>query len=234
VPDDVKVSEKEGYEVVRCGWCGIMRTTEREDNYETLYTEGTRYHVEEMDKIGRDHYGDRFDHDFDIAWDKRIPALLGQYRIIDVGCANGAFVSAMQQNGFQAEGIELNPTMAETARAVTGCPIHESWALVSGQFDIVTYHDVFEHVVNPRQELQLIRKYLRPNGLLVLDCPDAAEIFGATARASHHEKPQQHLFYYTIDTLSALLISEGFYIGAVERPIVGKIVLYARKENGTT
>lgn len=229
VPVDETVSEKDGHRVVRCHFCGILRTTERAEDYLALYTEGLRYHVEEMDKIGRDHYDARFDHDLNIAWEKRIPKLHGQYRSLDVGCANGGFVHGMHVEGYEAEGVELNPTMAQRAREATGRPIHESWATVSGQFDVVSYHDVFEHIVDPRAELETVREHLRPWGLLILDCPDAAEVFGPDARAPHHEKPAQHLFYYTGDTLRSLLVSHGFVVTDIDRPLVGKIVLYARK-----
>lgn len=229
-PDEV-VSEKDGFQVVRCAMCGILRTSEREENYETLYTEGMRYHVDEMDKIGRQHYDERFEHDFNIAWMKRIPLLLGQLRSLDVGCANGAFVLAMALNGFAAEGLEINPTMADQAAQETQCPIWTSWTQVTAPFDVITYHDVFEHVVTPRAELDRARAMLRPEGLLVLDCPDAVEVFGPSARAPHHEKPDQHLFYYTEDTLRALLVSHRFLVEAVDRPIVGKVVVYARRHD---
>jgi 2-polyprenyl-3-methyl-5-hydroxy-6-metoxy-1,4-benzoquinol methylase len=226
---DAVISEKDGYRVVKCSYCGTIRTEERNEDYETLYTEGTRYHIEEMDKIGRDHYLDRFDHDFDLAWNSRVPILFEHLRSLDVGCANGAFVVAMRASGIVAEGLELNPTMAAYARDTSHCPIHETWDTVQGEFDIVTYHDVFEHVVDPRDELYRVRAHLRSQGLLVLDCPDADEVFGENARTPHHEKPDQHLFYYTEHTLRSLLASSQFIVVNVERPIVGKLVVYARK-----
>lgn len=229
VAGDALVSVKDGFQVVRCVGCGIMRTSRRRSDYERLYTEGERYHREEMDRIGRQHYTDRFDHDYDLALTKRIPEILVELRSLDVGCANGAFVAAMKVLGFSAEGLELNPTMAEYARGETQCLIHESWATVQGWFDLITYHDVFEHIVDPRAELSRVRRHLRPEALLVLDCPDGDTVFGAEAPARHHEKPDQHLFYYTARTLSSLLASHQFVVERVERPIVGKIVVYARK-----
>lgn len=226
---DKQISEKFGYVVVQCYYCGVIRTREREENYTTLYTEGDRYHVQEMNKIGREHYTQRFEHDYEIAWVNRIPLILEKFRTLDVGCANGAFVAAMKVQGFAAEGLELNPSMVEFAREQTDCPIFSSWDEIKGKYDIITYHDVFEHIIDPREELSRIRKHLRPDGLLILDCPDADEVFGPDARATHHEKPDQHLFYYTEHTLRSLLASHAFITVEADRPITGKLVMYARK-----
>lgn len=228
VPDEF-VSEKDGYVAGRCTGCGVIRTLEREEDYESLYTEGLRYHVEEMDKIGRDHYANRLDHDLELALTKRIPLLLGRMRCLDVGCANGAFVLGMKMYGFQAEGLELNPIVAGQAVEETDCPIWTSWDQVTGKFDVISYHDVIEHVVDPNAELARLRDHMRANALLILDCPDADEVFGEGARAGHHQKPDQHLFYYTEATLRALLARHGFLVDYVDRPIVGKLVVYSRK-----
>jgi 2-polyprenyl-3-methyl-5-hydroxy-6-metoxy-1,4-benzoquinol methylase len=220
------LDESEGLPIGGCRACGHIRTLRRARDYESLYVEGERYHVQEMEKIGRDHYTDRFEHDYEVA-QLRIPKLLGRRRSLDVGCANGAFVQAMQERGFRAEGLELNPGMARWAAAKTGAKIHTSWETVVPWFDYVTYHDCLEHVVDVNAELQRVRRHMRPGAMLVVDQPDAAQVFGPGAPASHHKKSRQHLHYFTAEAMSRVLERNGFVVDDVQRPLVGKIVHYA-------
>jgi 2-polyprenyl-3-methyl-5-hydroxy-6-metoxy-1,4-benzoquinol methylase len=102
-----------------------------------------------------------------------------------------------------------------------------SW-LVRGRFDIITYYDVIEHVRGPLSELRRVRRYLRDGGLIVIDTPDADEPrFEELSLEWHHMKPQEHLWFFTERHLRRLARRAGFAIDDVERPIQGKIVLYA-------
>lgn len=221
------VSARDGYTVVQCGNCGLMRTRERDDDYTELYTTAELYHVQEMEKIGREHYADRYDHDLALARDKRLPAYMREFRSLDVGCANGAFVDASRRAEWDAEGLEINAITAARAAARSGCAVHTSWDSVTGAYDLITLHDVFEHFPDPAAELARIRTHLR--GLLVLDCPDGDEVFGVGARAPHHEKGRQHLHYWTATTLPEFITQRGFLVTRVSKPIIGKIVVCARK-----
>jgi 2-polyprenyl-3-methyl-5-hydroxy-6-metoxy-1,4-benzoquinol methylase len=100
---------------------------------------------------------------------------------------------------------------------------------VTGQFDIITYHDVIEHLVDPLDELTRIRRFLRTSGTLVIDTPDADDPrFADLCLSWHHMKPLEHLWFFTERHLRWLTERAGFHVDLVDRPIAGKIVLYAR------
>ena len=84
--------------------CGLVRTCSVPDDYMTLYTSGDRYHG---GRAGHIPYRDRFEHDWSIAA-MRWPRLLSRLRLLDVGCANGAFVRYAAEQGMDAEGLELD------------------------------------------------------------------------------------------------------------------------------
>lgn len=222
------VGAKNGYAVGTCDTCGTTRTLTRAPEYERLYTDGDLYHGDHQRAEGHVPYEDRYEHDFNLAVGARIPKLLLQHRSLDVGCANGAFVAAMRSRGFQAEGLEINPVIAERAAARTRCPIYTSWAQVPRHcYAVVTYHDVFEHVVDPRAELDHVRTAMMFGGLLVVDVPDRDDPRAATMDW-HHWRPEQHLWHWREATLVPLLEGDGWYICDVQRPIPGKLVVYAR------
>jgi 2-polyprenyl-3-methyl-5-hydroxy-6-metoxy-1,4-benzoquinol methylase len=157
---------------------------------------------------------------------------MSQLRLLDVGCANGAFIRYAASQGIIAEGLEPNPDMARWAASASGRPVHISWTTISGQFDIVTYHDVIEHVMNPRTELERVHSFLRGSGLLILDTPDADDPrFEELGLSWHHMKPQEHLWFFTERSLRLLVEETGYEVDRVDRPIRGKVVLYARRDH---
>lgn len=219
------IGAKDARPVGRCLRCALVRTCRVPDDYMTLYTEGDRYH---SGRAGHLPYRDRFEHDQTVAA-MRWPRLLSHLRLLDVGCANGAFVRHSTIQGVSVEGLEPNPGMAKWAEERCGREVHRSWATVQGRFDIITYHDVIEHMRDPLSELRRVRRYLRDEGLLVIDTPDADDPrFEELALEWHHMKPQEHLWFFTERHLRWLARRAGFAIDDVERPIQGKIVMYAR------
>jgi SAM-dependent methyltransferase len=223
------LGSKDGRTVVRCRVCRLVRTLERAADYETLYTEGNRYHVE---RAGHIPYRTRFDHDRAIGV-SRLRKFSGRSRWLDVGCANGGFMAAAKDMGYEVEGLELNPAMAAWAERETGCKVHTSWNQVAERhrYDVVSYHDVFEHVADPRRELTEITAFgLKRGGTLILDVPDIHDTTHPKhGMDSHHIKPLEHLWFYDEGNLKQLLAGFRFStFNGVDRPIPGKLVIYAR------
>jgi len=219
------IGHKDSRPVGRCVRCDLVRTCRVPTDYMTLYTQGDRYH---SGRPGHIPYRDRYDHDKTIAA-LRWPRLLSHVRLLDVGCANGAFVRHAAELGVAAEGLELNPGMAVWAEQRCGRPIHRSWKTVRGRFDVITYHDVIEHVPDPSRELRRVHRFLQASGLIVIDTPDADdERFNERGLEWHHMKPQEHLWFFAERQLRWLVERTGFNVEDVDRPIQGKIVVYAR------
>lgn len=216
---------KDAREVGRCESCGLVQTLNPPDDYSALYTQGDTYHQE---RRGQTPYYERFEHDVAVG-DIRLERHLRSLRWLDVGCANGGFLTSVRERlHAQVEGIEPNPHMAAWARRQTGATVHESWETVSGVFDFISYHDVIEHVPDPVGELTRAGNSLAPRGLLILDTPDA-EHFTPDLMTSHHMKPQEHLWFFREVDLRRVVQCTGLLVESVERPIPGKLVIYARK-----
>ncbi len=217
---------KDGRTVVRCLACGLVRTLERAADYETLYTDGDRYHVE---RPGHIPYRERFDHDRKIGA-MRLAALASRVKWLDVGCANGGFMAAAKEAGYDVSGLELNPAMAAWASRETGCVVYTAWDQIREYYDIISYHDVFEHVADPRGELNVVHMRLNHRGLLIIDVPDITDAAAPRhGMESHHVKPLEHLYFYTERHLGRLL-QPNFEWPQFDRPIPGKLVAYARRK----
>lgn len=135
-------------------------------------------------------------------------------RILDVGCGVGYFLEEAKKRGWEVHGTEYTDKAIAICKA-KGINMQQGKlnpALYQKEmFDIVTSFEVLEHINNPQEEMQNIRKLLRPGGLFYLTTPN----FNAMERYLLKEKYNviqypEHLSYYTKKTLHYLLAGNGF------------------------
>ena len=87
----------------------------------------------------------------------------------------------------------------------------EQLGVLSDLFDVVVMFEVIEHLFDPRLVLEQVQRLLRPGGTLVLSTPN----FNALSRFALGNSwavlsPAEHLYYFTRDSLRALLQAAGF------------------------
>jgi len=135
-------------------------------------------------------------------------------RLLDVGCAGGAFLVAARDYGFNVTGVEPSHWLAESGRTQYGLDIRQG-VLSPGMFpdksfDVITLWDVIEHVSQPTELLGSIYRLLKPDGLLLVNYPD----FGSwMARMLGKRWPfllSVHILYYTRKTMTLQLEKAGF------------------------
>jgi 2-polyprenyl-3-methyl-5-hydroxy-6-metoxy-1,4-benzoquinol methylase len=105
-----------------------------------------------------------------------LPAPRGKARVLDVGCGSGALLARMKALGWEVEGVEIDPTAAEAARA-RGVPVRvgtlEQQAFPDNHFDAVHSAHVLEHVHDPLGLLRESCRILKAGGTLVTITPNA-------------------------------------------------------------
>jgi SAM-dependent methyltransferase len=125
-------------------------------------------------------------------------------RALDLGCGEGALLGLLEQRGFSAWGLELNPVMAAQARgdgyqAVEGSledaapPAGLPWP-----FALVLMNHVIEHLRRPDLALRRIHDWLAPGGSLVLETPMSPDYSNI-----------DHLYYFSAAALERLLRATG-------------------------
>jgi glycosyltransferase involved in cell wall biosynthesis/2-polyprenyl-3-methyl-5-hydroxy-6-metoxy-1,4-benzoquinol methylase len=101
-------------------------------------------------------------------------------RVLETGCANGRFSRVLVEHGCQVVGVEIDPEAA--AQASEACEqvivgnledphIQEQ---IPGQFDVVLFGDVLEHLARPWDVLRAVRSRLGPGGCIVTSIPNVA------------------------------------------------------------
>ena len=108
------------------------------------------------------------------------PAAAAPRRILDIGAADGALLSALGEIWPNSDriGVEPSPVAAAAAqvqhgeRVVTG----DSRTLAPDDlgFDLIVSVNVIEHTPDPHRFVSDARRLLSPDGRLILICPDGA------------------------------------------------------------
>lgn len=144
----------------------------------------------------------------------------GATRVLDVGCAGGAFPKAASDAGFAVIGVEPSKWLSEQGRASYGLDIRTGLLgeqdLPNASFDLITLWDVIEHLTNPTDVIADIHRLLKPDGLLVVNYPD----YGSWARRLLGYKwpffLNVHLIYFTPKTITRFLEDRGFRVMEVK------------------
>jgi methionine biosynthesis protein MetW len=145
-------------------------------------------------------------------------------RVLDVGCADGAFAAEVKQRlACQVVGVEPNPDRAGAA-AERGIDVHRGYLTLDlvkslDPFDVVLFMDVLEHVADPVELLTLARSALRPGGRIIVSVPNVAHwtvraklLFGRFDYRPTGIMDATHLRWFTAKTIAAVISSAGFTV----------------------
>ena len=95
--------------------------------------------------------------------------------LLDVGTSVGRMLTVAKEAGWESEGIELNPIVANFAAQRTDRSVHQmnayKLAATGRRFDAVILTDVLEHIPNPVAILKDLQKLLRPGGWIAVKVP---------------------------------------------------------------
>jgi len=163
-----------------------------------------------------------------LLWKKRL-ALLASHkksgRLLDVGCADGAFLSAAKASGWQCTGTEISDWAVKNIPAKLGIEVKAgdivSADLPAASFDAVTMWHVLEHTQDPLANLKRIRSLLKPDGVFIMAVPNERNMFfralyplarGKFLRYYTPGERELHLFHFTETTLRLMLEKAGFKV----------------------
>ena len=124
--------------------------------------------------------------------------------LLNAGCGTGEYNYYLRGKFRQSYGVDVNEEDIATAQALNqDCDTHftigdiTSLAFADGMFDSIICVDVLEHVENPADVLQELRRVLKPGGELIASVP-------------HRNYP---FFYDPINFLAERCLGKHFPIG---------------------
>lgn len=137
-------------------------------------------------------------------------------RIVDVGCANGVLLGALQELGYRylhgvdpsracVQNVTRNYGVDTSIGSLTNLPLH------AGQFDLVILSHVLEHVRDLQAALQQIRVSLVDQGCLYVEVPDASRYLDFVF-SPFQEFNLEHINHFSMFSLEYLLSLYGFRV----------------------
>lgn len=132
--------------------------------------------------------------------------------ILDVGCGDGSFLSALGVR--PAVGLDRSAAAAAAVHARGfGAVVGDLAAtpMRDGSYSLVTMFHYLEHVPQAAVSLEAVRRLLTPGGRLVVQVPNTASWQALLlGRRWHGYEPPRHLVNYTPQALATTLAKSGF------------------------
>lgn len=147
------------------------------------------------------------------------------HSILECGCSTGFLSRQLAAAGCRVVGIEIDTEAAEKARQFCArvlsldlnCP---DWSnALDERFDLVTYGDVLEHLLEPQAVLRETRNVLAPGGRVLISLPNIAYwtmrvklLMGKFEYESMGLLDYTHLRFFTFQTARKMIEQAGYRI----------------------
>lgn len=138
-------------------------------------------------------------------------------RILDIGCGNGRnFLYPLAEIGFKNV-LGADPYLKEAIRYPNGLKILKAgMGELDPGWDIITYHHVFEHLVNPISELEKIHTMLDQTGVCILRIPTVSSFAWQHYRGDWVQlDAPRHLYLHSVKSIKILASKTGFKLDKV-------------------
>jgi SAM-dependent methyltransferase len=216
--------ECEGFSFVKCKHCGLVQRNPQPDKNEIL----ARY----SDTYGKDYLSYELENEAaflklqqlalkDAGFsklEKKLFAAVEKLRaeppsVLDIGCATGALIASLRDNGWRVTGVEISPSAVyaknERKLDVRNIPLEENH-FPDNSFDVILASHLIEHLNEPKIFLEETYRILKNNGVIFITTPDISgfqsRLFGSRWRSAIFD----HLYLFSRRTLSKMLKTVGF------------------------
>jgi 2-polyprenyl-3-methyl-5-hydroxy-6-metoxy-1,4-benzoquinol methylase len=151
-------------------------------------------------------------------------------RLLDVGCAAGRYAAglAIHRPEIELWGVEPDGVTAEKARPHFHTVVHGAFPDAADQlpqaaFDVVTFNDVLEHLVDPYSAIEAVRPLLSERGMIVASIPNVRHqsVVWPLVRDGRWDYTdiglldRTHLRFFTRATMSEMFTDLGWRVESV-------------------
>ncbi|MCX6112234.1 MAG: class I SAM-dependent methyltransferase [Proteobacteria bacterium] len=137
-------------------------------------------------------------------------------KILDVGAAAGFFLKVAKDDGWETVGIEPSKWLSDWGNKKYNVNIKKGalseYNFNNKEFDVITMWDVLEHTFEPSKEIQSAFRYLKKDGLLVINYPNAGSVLTKIFGKKWWFYLSVHLYYFTPKVIERYLTEAGFRI----------------------
>lgn len=134
------------------------------------------------------------------------------YRVMEIGCAEGGVLKAFVEQGCHGTGVELQPKRYELAMELLKKEREEGKVKLvnkdiyevdiekelNGQFDLIVLKDVIEHIHDQDKILRKLRDFLLPEGHIFFGFPPWQMPFGGHQQIAKHKILSRLPYYHLL------------------------------------
>lgn len=210
-------ASKDGFDIVKCRACDLLYVNPLFDEraYIDLYDSNDYNSIVTQISISSHEYRrDRFGVERAEFIDRHHEPTLPK-TFLEIGCASGFTLEAIEKLGWDATGLELTAASVDFGKGrglnILREPLEEFDAKKK-KFSAIALFDVLEHLSDPRATLKLVHELMCDGGNLFLYVPNwnSATRYLLGVEDSHFIWPTHHLTYFTPETLADMLERAGF------------------------
>ncbi len=148
-----------------------------------------------------------------------------EWKMLDVACGYGFFISMMREKGYIFDGIEISDDRSQYClqynpemRLYRLNLLEDSIPIdLMGKYDLLTMFHLLEHLTDPLLYLEKLRKLLKPGGLLFVELPNVSNIMmDASKEFNDFFFFRDHVAYYSPQNLVTVLEKSGFEVLSVK------------------
>lgn len=175
------------------------------------------YEASEHSSYERRHEGESTILERHLAFLDRARAQKWKGRLLDLGCADGSFIQAAKDSGFDVWGIDFDRLSIEAAKrrglekvyALTVKEFGEKFPDL--KFDFITAFEVLEHQDQPNDFIRSAQALLKSGGVLAGSVPNRERpLAEQTRELSAGDFPPHHFLWFSKPVLQNYLYSRGF------------------------
>jgi SAM-dependent methyltransferase len=216
-----KGASGEVFPIVRCTACGLLFVNPRKSIEEIadIYSGSNYFQRPKIKGTGYENYTRyRKLHGLFFARQlKTLETVVAKGRLLDVGCAFGFMLDEARKRGWQPSGVDLSDFAVDYARNELGLDAYvgrpRDIGFDSSEFSAVVMDDLIEHTTDPLAEFKEVYRLLKPGGALILHTPNIQSLWYFFMRKYWvHMKPEEHLVYFSKQTITAMLKKAGFQV----------------------
>jgi len=213
-----------GHALNKCLQCGavfctaVLGPAETRATYARLYAAGGEFQ-RHRDEVGRVRRALESGTLLTVGWARkeffrRVPAVPGRDRLLDIGCGTGLFLVAAAQRGWDVQGVDVSEEAVALGGSVHGLDVRarpvEEIDTEGLRFSAVTAWEVLEHLAEPRRFLASMPRLLRPGGVFAGSVPDYSRKryrYGEDLGLS--SVPPVHVSFWDPGSIRELLLRAG-------------------------
>ena len=96
--------------------------------------------------------------------------------ILEIGCGPGGILSFFSEKGFNVTGIDLDDTHLKFGREKNLNLFNRTQFRLEKKYDLILVSHVLEHLKNPKEELNFIKKLCHKNTIIYIEVPSISMI----------------------------------------------------------